>query len=99
MLGDLLKREKLRAAEPSTLFAGTTNPQRLHDAPERIERHTHIGWIGHTKGGHGLFHDSTGARWRPGVHTPRRPSSARVGRLGGWCFMTQVDIVNCMGFH
>jgi len=57
MLGDLLKCKKLRAAEPSTVFAGATDPQRLHDVPEGVERHPHVGVSG-------LFHDSTGARWR-----------------------------------
>ena len=39
MLGDLLKREQLCAAEPAHAFAGATDPQRLHDAPEGVERH------------------------------------------------------------
>ena len=67
MLGDLLKREQLCAAEPSIIFAGATDAQRLHDVPEGVERDTHIGRMGHARDVRGLFHDSTGARWRPGV--------------------------------
>ena len=60
MLGDLLKREQLCAAKPRIAFAGTTDPQRLHDVPEGVECHTHIGRMGHARGVRGLFHDSMG---------------------------------------
>jgi hypothetical protein len=61
MLGDLLKREHLRAAQPRIAFADATDPQRLHDVPEGIERDAHIGWMGRP-GVQGLRHDSTGTR-------------------------------------
>ena len=99
MLGNLLKCKKLRAAEPSIVFAGATDSQRLDDVPEGVERHTHVGRMGHTRGVRGLFHDSTGARWRARAQTACRPSGARVWRRGGWRFVTHVDIVDYMGFN
>jgi len=50
MLGDLLKREQLCAAESPTAFAGATGSERLHDAPEGIECHAHIGRMRHAVG-------------------------------------------------
>jgi hypothetical protein len=77
MLGDLLRREQLWAAEPRGVGAGATDPQRLHDVPERVERQTHIGrQMGLRKGVPGLLPDSTGAHRRTGVHIARRPSSS-----------------------
>src|SRR5436190_7899102 len=99
MLGDLPKREQLCAAKPRIAFAGTTDPQRLHDVPEGIECHTHIGRMGHARGVQGLFYDSTGARWRARLQTACRPSGARAWRRGGWRFVTHVDIVDYMGFN
>ena len=44
MLCDLLQREKLRAAETRAALAGASpRAQRLHDAPEGIERRADIG--------------------------------------------------------
>ena len=99
MLGDLLQCKQLRAAEPSIVFAGATGPQRLHDLPEDVERHTHVGRMGDARGVSGLFHDSTGSPWRTGAHTARGPSSACVWRRSGWRFVTHVAIVDYMGFN
>jgi hypothetical protein len=61
MLGDLLKREQLRAAKPRKVFASATDPKGLHDVPEGVERHTHIGRMSHAGGVRDLLHDSMGA--------------------------------------
>jgi hypothetical protein len=88
MLSDLLKRKQLCAAQPRMALAGTTDPQRLHDVPEGVEGHSHLGRISDATGVRGVFHDSKGPRWRTGVWRGR-----------GWRFVTHVDIVDYMGFH
>lgn len=47
MFSNLLKGEQLCAAQPSLVVAVATGPQRLHDAPEGVERHAHVRWMGH----------------------------------------------------
>lgn len=79
MLSDLLKRKQLCAAKPRMAFAGATDSQCLHDVPEGVECHSHIGRISHGTGVRELFHDSTGPRGRTGVR-----------RRSGWRFVTHV---------
>ena len=62
MLGDLLKRKQLCATKRRIIFALAANPQRLHDTPERVERHAYIGRMGRTRALRGRLRASTGTR-------------------------------------
>jgi len=76
MLGDLLQREQLRAAEPSRVSTAAAGPQRLHYVPEGVERDTHIGRMCGARRLRRPFRDSPAACRRTGVHTARGPSRA-----------------------
>jgi hypothetical protein len=101
MLGDLLKREKLCAAEPRVALACAADPQRLNDVAERVERHRHVGRMGRMRAVRDLPQASTQADGRRGARIPRRSSTAGSCPAGGsrWYRGSHVDIIDYMGFN